>query len=866
MTYSYRTNDDERLHRRSMDFVRFAEDLRQIARESSLDTESKARLLAESALWSARARNIERSAKLPMSIALFGPSQCGKSYLVGEVARGTAPALDIRCSNRETFDFLKDLNPPGGEESTAQVTRFTCFDSLAEDSDFPFHIRLLSATDLVKILANAFAHECRSSENDVDPQQLAQAVMGQDVKAGNGTPFTDVDLYDIQHYVTHELSQCAYFARLAQAGFWRILADRSRVSSLTDQIALICWLWFQNDAMSRLFRRCLMVVKKIESEDLWVERAALIPRERGILYVQNLRTHLRKAADEQVRVHFGNGVHGRLPKSVLAALTAEVCLSVEPGRTHEFMEFCDILDFPGATARHADYEPDMLNQEPAEGEADKLSEVFLRGKIGYLFDRYTELRDISSLVLCSPPGGAPQAGSLPHLAYKWISLTHGLTSAQRRGKPVTLYVVFTKFDMSLEQKVGEEPDSTTRWSARLKTGFEDFYGKVGDNWPVRWDGRPFTNCFWVRNPQVDQLVFKSGNGSEEVRDEYTGILPQMAAAYSKNEYVRRYFPSVAQSWATVATPGETGIRHLLQRMTENLRPEQKRMILHADMNSLKDEIEIKLKPWLDPSSGQRAEEQAQVCCEALSKAVGRFGRMLESLCISEHEVERLYVEAADAGIHDAPREIGGDSFEDQDDDDIIIIGKPIAVKTPRESVEKVKSNGESVDSFGSAGHFASLVLSKWEEILRDTYGNTALHKRTRLSESWYRTVTEEMLKGVRETYDLRSRIALEAKTALAHPLPKASAKAQAMMAANTIDDFVNYLGQAPFELPELGNDAPKVEGDGFPGLAYMECWMKRLEDLFVRNSGGPSSDVRALIEFSKELKIHIEVNGPRLSE
>ncbi|MEW6348640.1 MAG: virulence factor SrfC family protein [Thermodesulfobacteriota bacterium] len=866
MTYAYRTTDDERLHRRSLDFVRFADDLRQLARDSSLDTESRERLLAETALWSARARHIERSAKLPMSIALFGPSQCGKSYLVNEVAKGTRPALDIRSAGGETFDFLKDLNPPGhGVESTAQVTRFTCFDAPSEDPAFPFHIRLLSATDLVKILANAFAHECRSSADDVDAQQLAEAVIGQDNRAGNGNPFSDVELYDIQHYVTHELSQCPYFARLADAQFWRILGDRNRVATLTDQITLLCWLWGRNRTLSQVFLRCLMVVKKIKSEDLWVERAALIPREEGILYVQNLRTHLRKAADAQVRVYFGNGVRGRLPKSVLAALTAEVCLPVAPEGAHEFMEFCDVLDFPGARARHAHYQPDVLDREPAEGEADKLCEVFLRGKIGYLFDRYTEQRDISSLILCSPPE-EPQAGSLPHLAYKWISLTHGPTGAQRRGKPVTLYVVFTKFDMSLHQSVGDQADSNARWNARLKTGFEDFYGKVGDNWPARWDGRPFTNCFWVRNPQVDQLVFRNGNGSEDVREEYKHVLPQMAEAYRRNEYVRRYFPTVNESWATVATPGETGIRHLLRRMSENLRPEQKRMILHADMNNLKDEIELKLKPWLDPSSGQRAEEQAQVCSEALSKAVGRFGRVLESLCIGEQEVEKLYLEAADLGMQDMPREDRRDSGEDSDDDDLIVIGKPVAVKTPRESVEKGRSSDDAVDSFGSAGHFASLVLAKWEEILRDTYGNTALHKRTKLSENWYRTVTEELLKGARGAYDLRSTIALQAKTALAHPLPKASAKAQAMMAANVIDDFVNYLGQAPFALPDLGNEAPKVEGDGFPGLPYMEWWMKRIEDLFVRNSGGPSSDVRALIEFSKQLKIHIEVNGPRLSE
>ncbi len=157
-------------------------------------------------------------------------------------------------------------------------------------------------------------------------------------------------------------------------------------------------------------------------------------------------------------------------------------------------------------------------------------------------------------------------------------------------------------------------------------------------------------------------------------------------------------------------------------------------------------------------------------------------------------------------------------------------------------------------------------MTGWEKILRDTYGNSALHEQTRLSESWYRTTTEELLKAVRGRYDLRTKIAQQAKDAMSHPLPKSSAKGQSMVAANIINDFVNFLGHPPFELAELTNGAPKAEGEGFPGLAYMEWWMQRLVDLFVSNCGSPSSDVRALIEFSKNLKIHMQVNGPRLCE
>ncbi len=143
MTYIYRTKDDERLHRRSVDFVRFIVGLRQITRDSHIDAESKERFLTESALWSVRSRNIERSAKLPMSIALFGPSQCGKSYLVNEMARRDMSALNIRCTDGIVLNFWMNLILPAAKRYR-QVTRFTCFDRPPEDPNYPFHIRLLS--------------------------------------------------------------------------------------------------------------------------------------------------------------------------------------------------------------------------------------------------------------------------------------------------------------------------------------------------------------------------------------------------------------------------------------------------------------------------------------------------------------------------------------------------------------------------------------------------------------------------------------------------------------------------------------------------------------------------------------------------
>ena len=75
------------------------------------------------------AKKIKDSAYRPVALGIFGASQCGKSYLTSELVRGNDKALSVLVSNfgqqPEARDYLEEINPAGGRESTAIVTRFT---------------------------------------------------------------------------------------------------------------------------------------------------------------------------------------------------------------------------------------------------------------------------------------------------------------------------------------------------------------------------------------------------------------------------------------------------------------------------------------------------------------------------------------------------------------------------------------------------------------------------------------------------------------------------------------------------------------------------------------------------------------------
>ena len=91
------------------------------------------------------------AAERPMAVAVFGPSQAGKSYLISALARDGEKALQAKIGT-ETVDFLKRINPEGGKESTGIVTRFTIGENRLPFPDMPVKTRLLDQIDIIKII------------------------------------------------------------------------------------------------------------------------------------------------------------------------------------------------------------------------------------------------------------------------------------------------------------------------------------------------------------------------------------------------------------------------------------------------------------------------------------------------------------------------------------------------------------------------------------------------------------------------------------------------------------------------------------------------------------------------------------------
>ena len=93
-----------------------------------------------------QARKYEAAAHRPMCVGVFGPSQAGKSYLISALARrGTNPLMAVFDSHPEGIDFVKEINPEGGQEATGLVTRFS-IRPVQAPAGAPVALRLLSQT------------------------------------------------------------------------------------------------------------------------------------------------------------------------------------------------------------------------------------------------------------------------------------------------------------------------------------------------------------------------------------------------------------------------------------------------------------------------------------------------------------------------------------------------------------------------------------------------------------------------------------------------------------------------------------------------------------------------------------------------
>lgn len=586
-----------------------------------------------------RARRLARAAKTRMSVSVFGPSQAGKSFLVSVLARPQdGPLIADFEGAGGSLDYIREINPEGEGESTGLVTRFT-MDRASTPDGYPVRLTLLSEADILRTLLNSFFMDGDRSEPNPEPGEIAAHLDAFKPRAaGARVGMTEDDVYEIGEYVEAVFGREAYAVALRP--FWEEAAVIAPGLNPEDRAAFFAPLWGGHQAFSDLYLRLVKALEQLgHAEEIYAGLDALVPRDTSIIDVKTLSG----AADSApLSVMSAQGKPVALPRSVVCGLAAELVLPMQSLPSAMFAE-TDLLDFPGARNR---FEQDLNKafNEDAEG---ILPELLLRGKVAYLFDRYVQNQEITSMLLCVPDSNM-ETVDLPGLVQNWIGTTHGATPEIRAKTDCVLFAVLTKFDKHLGDSAAEGGDET-RFERRMTASLLEKFGRGSDNWVDEWTpGRPFSNCFWLRNPNyyVDGLMeYDAGKRETQIRADKQARIGELRDGCLAAASVRRHFADPAAAWDAALSLNDGGVSYLTQALETVCKPDSKLRQIQTQLVQARAELRQAISPFhVADDVETRIAEKRQAVTQIIddledSLARHRFGAVLAALMVDQHEIE-----------------------------------------------------------------------------------------------------------------------------------------------------------------------------------------------------------------------------------
>lgn len=517
------------------------------------------------------ARSLQRVSATPMTAGFFGLSQAGKSYLISALAADTQGRLETRFGPR-TLDFIEHVNPVGGgKEATGLVTRFTRHAQSSPDPAFPVELRLFREIEIAIILANAWFE-------DFDHQQLDSAFTEAridaalapfaDVVAGPAVPGVDRDdlvlLWDyLEHHYRHPVQPLA-------ARYWPRVLEIAPQLSVRDRARLLAPLWGNLGPMTDTYEQLAGALHRLGlAQTVMAPLTALVSERDGQLVQSNsimnvdILSQLGAADDGllQVRpVQAGGelGAPAGVQTAQLAALTSELIFGLLNAPANDIVNRVDVLDFPGYRSR------EKLLRLPEQA-GNPVAKLLLRGKVAYLFERYTQEQEMNALVMCTSTFKQSEVVSVGKVLQDWIDRTQGASPQQRDGKDAGLVWALTMSDGfitgALEKSAAQYPEACENM---LKLTLIERFGN--EPWMREWGSQPFNNTYLVRKPRLENtfidLSAKTADGTRQelrLKADKQSDLAQLKASFVGSELSRRHVADADAAWDAMLALNDGGL-------------------------------------------------------------------------------------------------------------------------------------------------------------------------------------------------------------------------------------------------------------------------------------------------------------------
>jgi hypothetical protein len=620
---------------------------------------------------------VERALNKRPSIAVFGQSQVGKSYLIQNLAKpDDEKFLKIYAGDKNPLiNFLTEMNPDGGQESTGLVTRFTTKKTNVNPS-YPFQIELFTQLDIACVLINSYWSDLKDYEESINDDDIQKAKISLE-NLVIGEAFNDITEYDTFNFINYVLKNFkdVYLIRdLNKIGYFRHLYTTLSYIKCEERWRFLEILWGNNKFITEIFKLLSENIANLKfSNNLSLPLDALSPNTTTILDVERVRELFEYKA-RSINVLINESETKSINLSILSILTKEVNLQIANSFTQKgdrnFMLHSDLLDFPGSKSREK-IPLTVFNNNTSE---QKL-QLLIRGKVSYLFDTYTNSLGVATLIYCMDDS-PPEEKEAPSRLYKWISKYVGENKNERNKKLnksrelvnkkgnisdhlSPLLIALTKFNVEINKVIpGKETNiesHDSKWNARIKENFINFMSRpVDDKWIINWtdDQQNFNFVFPIRDPLYSQATFEGfeTDGKEtKIRPERQDAMNSIGISFKGSNYVQKHIMEPQEIWNELSSPNGSGVKHFSKYLNQCSDPILSDTRFNFELDRINKNVKSVLKPHvisgnLDEDLRVALKESSVAFTSIISLANRKdniLQKLLKNILISDTEIWQL---------------------------------------------------------------------------------------------------------------------------------------------------------------------------------------------------------------------------------
>ncbi|MDO4570631.1 MAG: virulence factor SrfC family protein [Planctomycetia bacterium] len=619
------------------------------------------------------ASSLYTSSKVPVAAAVYGPSQVGKSLFMGQVLRAQSDSFSPLGRDEahgepayyKELSFNNDLNPQSGSnEATALVTRFTTKDRISESvsPEYPVMVKALTRVEWIRVLARGFQVECRGQDFPWDESHLDKMLED----ASRQFPGASVD----RRWRMDILDAYSYMRTVDRRGFptkeaiLNALLSRYQMSDEGYVHACGQIFWGGWPTLNGLFIRINKFLEKLSKSPEpailvhWAGVRFLLDSQRAKVHERKTSKcftrvdwadfHLRQRKDWFVLEYTPGSGDGDEDLETIQAAMLELVLPILPHRLNDdwrkVIEQMDFLDIPGMRAGRQGAE------QGKRTEADKLEEqmeIVKRGKVAYLFERFTDELQIQTLILLSRGGNLEVTSQMKYHIDKWGRARYGdkYWPSKVHDDLPALFIGMTGIDEEFRNR--QEYADKGLYQQRLGQ-LVDTLGPVMTDFGGR--GKAFTNTYPIRYPGT----WDTNEEQRQADDPEKWV--RAKRAFLESDRVQDFTSNPEQRWNAAMTDGDGGLSLISAGIRAVTTATDKQNQLEKEINQVLDRILLLAQDWVvDPDANVDREKRVRAAERVVNwltddpeAAYARVYALQEALSIPEGENWQL-ADCADLG-------------------------------------------------------------------------------------------------------------------------------------------------------------------------------------------------------------------------